>query len=42
MVKRSQQSEIAKYIHDDNDDGDTYSLADMLRYKDEDKEKGDN
>ncbi|MDT4761463.1 S1 RNA-binding domain-containing protein [Sphaerochaeta sp. PS] len=42
MVKRSQQSEIAKYIHDDNDDGDTYSLADMMRYKDEDKEKGDN
>jgi len=42
MVKRSQQSEIAKYIHDDNDDGDTYSLADMMRYKDEDKEKADN
>ena len=42
MVKRSQQSEIAKYIHDDNDNGDTYSLADMMRYKDEDKEKGDN
>jgi len=42
MVKRSQQSEIAKYIHDDNDDGDTYSLADMMRYKDEDKEKGEN
>jgi small subunit ribosomal protein S1 len=37
MVKRSQQSEIAKYIHAD-DDGDTYSLADMLRAKDEDKE----
>ena len=30
MVKRSQQSEIAKYIHAD-DDGDTYSLADMMR-----------
>ena len=41
MVKRSQQSEIAKYIHED-DDGDTYSLADMLRSKDEDREKGDN
>ena len=41
MVKRSQQSEIAKYIQVD-DDGDTYSLADMMRYKDEDKEKGDN
>jgi len=37
MVKRSQQSEIAKYIHAD-DDGDTYSLADMMRYKDEEKE----
>ncbi|MDD3903788.1 MAG: S1 RNA-binding domain-containing protein [Sphaerochaeta sp.] len=41
MVKRSQQSEIAKYIQED-DDGDTYSLADMMRYKDEDKERGDN
>jgi small subunit ribosomal protein S1 len=37
MIKRSQQSEIAKYIHAD-DDGDTYSLADMMRYKDEEKE----
>jgi small subunit ribosomal protein S1 len=37
MVKRSQQSEIAKYIQAD-DDGDTYSLADMMRYKDEEKE----
>jgi small subunit ribosomal protein S1 len=41
MVKRSQQSEIAKYIHED-DDGDTYSLADMMRSKDGDREKGDN
>ncbi|WP_320130878.1 S1 RNA-binding domain-containing protein [uncultured Sphaerochaeta sp.] len=41
MVKRSQQSEIAKYIHED-DDGDTYSLADMMRSKDEDREKEDN
>jgi len=38
MVKRSQQSEIAKYIHEDDDDSDTFSLADMMRYKDEDKE----
>lgn len=37
MVKRSQQSEIAKYIHED-DDSDTFSLADMMRYKDEDRE----
>ena len=37
MIKRSQQTEIAKYIHAD-DDGDTYSLADMMRYKDEEKE----
>jgi small subunit ribosomal protein S1 len=41
MVRRSQQSEIAKYIHSDNEN-DTYSLAEMMRYKDEDKEKGDN
>ncbi len=38
MVRRSQQSEIAKYIHDEDGDGDTYSLADMMRYKDEDRE----
>ncbi len=37
MVKRSQQSEIAKYIQEDSD-SDTYSLADLMRYKDEDKE----
>ncbi len=41
MVRRSQQSEIAKYIHEDNEN-DTYSLAEMMRYKDEDKEKEDN
>jgi small subunit ribosomal protein S1 len=41
MVRRSQQSEIAKYIHEDNAN-DTYSLAEMMRYKDEDKEKEDN
>jgi len=41
MVRRTQQSEIAKYIHSDNEN-DTYSLAEMMRYKDEDKEKGDN
>lgn len=41
MVRRSQQSEIAKYIHSDNENY-TYSLAEMMRYKDEDKEKGDN
>ncbi|MGE4453207.1 MAG: 30S ribosomal protein S1 [Sphaerochaeta sp.] len=39
MVRRSQQSEIAKYIHEDSEN-DTYSLAEMMRYKDEDK--GDN
>jgi len=41
MVRRTQQSEIAKYIHSDNEN-DTYSLAEMMRYKDEDKEKEDN
>ncbi len=41
MVKRSQQSEIAKYIQEDSD-SDTYSLADLMRYKDEDKDKEDN
>ena len=35
MIKRSQQYEIAKYIHDDDDESDTFSLADMVRYKDE-------
>jgi len=38
MIKRSQQSEIAKYIHDDDDESDTFSLADMVRYKDEEKD----
>lgn len=35
MVKRSQQSEIAKYIQDDEDDGDTFTFADLMRSKDE-------
>ncbi len=35
MVKRSQQSEIAKYIHDDDDEGDTFTFADLMRSKDE-------
>ena len=38
MIKRSQQSEIAKYIHDEDDESDTFSLADMVRYKDEEKD----
>ncbi len=35
MVKRSQQSEIAKYIQDDEDDGDTFTFADLMRSKDD-------
>lgn len=35
MVKRSQQSEIAKYIQDDDDEGDTFTFADLMRSKDD-------
>ncbi|NLZ76785.1 MAG: S1 RNA-binding domain-containing protein [Spirochaetales bacterium] len=38
MIRRSQQSEIAKYIHDEDDESDTFSLADMMRYKDEERD----
>jgi small subunit ribosomal protein S1 len=30
MVRKSQQSEISKYIHDD-DDGDTFTFGDLMR-----------
>jgi small subunit ribosomal protein S1 len=41
MVKRSEQSEIAKYtINNDHDDSDTFSLADLMKSKkDEEEEK---
>ncbi|MCH3916238.1 MAG: 30S ribosomal protein S1 [Spirochaetia bacterium] len=35
MIKRSEQSEIAKYIHDDDDESDTFTFADLMRSKDE-------
>ncbi|MFA6845888.1 MAG: 30S ribosomal protein S1 [Sphaerochaetaceae bacterium] len=41
MVKRSEQSEIAKYIHEEDDDSDTFSLADLMKTKDEEKKDSD-
>jgi small subunit ribosomal protein S1 len=39
MVKRSEQTEIAKYtINNDHDDSDTFSLADLMKSKKEDEE----
>lgn len=38
MIRRSQASEIAKYIHTDNEE-DTYSLADLLQSKEEKTEE---
>lgn len=35
MIKRSQQSEIAKYIHGDDDEEDTFTFADLMASKDE-------
>lgn len=35
MIKRSQQSEIAKYIHGNNDEEDTFTFADIMNSKDE-------
>jgi small subunit ribosomal protein S1 len=39
MVKRNEQSEIAKYIHEEDDDSDTFSLADLMKTKEEDKKE---
>ncbi len=35
MIKKNQESEIAKYMTDSKDDSDTFSLADMLKAKEE-------
>ena len=35
MIKKNQESEMAKYMADTKEDDDTYSLADMLKAKDE-------
>ena len=35
MIKRSQQSEIAKYIHGNDDEEDTFTFADLMASKDE-------
>ncbi|MGD1816022.1 MAG: S1 RNA-binding domain-containing protein [Pleomorphochaeta sp.] len=35
MIKRSQQSEIAKYIQSDNDEEDTFTFADLMASKDD-------
>jgi small subunit ribosomal protein S1 len=35
MIKRSQQSEIAKYIHGNNDEEDTFTFADLMASKDD-------
>ncbi|MFA6865708.1 MAG: S1 RNA-binding domain-containing protein, partial [Sphaerochaetaceae bacterium] len=35
MIKRSQQSEIAKYIQGNDDEGDTFTFADLMRSKDD-------
>ena len=35
MIKKNQESEMAKYMADSKDDGDTFSLADVLKAKDE-------
>ena len=35
MIRRNQQSEMAKYMAGDQDDGDTFSLGEMLKAKDE-------
>ncbi len=35
MIKRSQQSEIAKYIHGNDDEEDTFTFADLMASKDD-------
>ena len=35
MIKKNQESEMAKYMADGKEDDDTFSLADMLKAKDE-------
>jgi len=35
MIKRSEQSEIAKYIHGADDESDTFTFADLMRSKDD-------
>lgn len=35
MIKKSQQSEIAKYIQGNDDEGDTFTFADLMRSKDD-------
>lgn len=36
MIKKSQESEMSKYMADSKDDDDTFSLADMLKAKEQD------
>ena len=35
MIKRNQESEMAKYMAGEKEDDDTFSLADILKAKDE-------